>query len=275
MAKQMMTPPKDAIACIEGLKPHATRLWPTGATRLDAIAEEVPVALVYNGVSHAVMMASPVDLMSFALGFSYTEGIISHADELYDTEVQQGAHGISINLTISQRCFTKLKARNRKLTGPSGCGLCGIESLKMLSRDLPAINSQVTISSQSIQTAVKNFSPQQQLRAETGGTHASAWCNRNGDILTIAEDVGRHNALDKLIGKLLRQKDIPEGFILTSSRVSFEMVQKALALQAPLLVGVSAPTTIALSEAEAKGLCIVAFARPGRHVVYTHQERIL
>ncbi|MCR8922778.1 formate dehydrogenase accessory sulfurtransferase FdhD [Dasania sp. GY-MA-18] len=250
--------------------------WPDLQEQDDWIIEELPVALSYNGISHVVMMASPILLKEFALGFSFSEGIINSAADIYDCEIQQSESGISINLEISQRCFSALKNRQRQLSGKTGCGICGLESLQMLARQFQPIASPQQFQHRSLQKAIKTLRQKQQLQDLTGAVHAAAWCDPQGNILHIAEDVGRHNALDKLIGILLQQQtDTRLGFITLSSRVSFEMAQKTIAIGAPLLVGASAPTSMALSEADKYGLCVVGFARPGRQVVYSQLGRVV
>lgn len=249
--------------------------WPDNSVHDDLVAEEVAVALCYNGISYAVMMASPMDLEPFALGFSFTEGIISGLEDVFDCEIQPVENGIEINLNISQRCFNALRDRRRNLTGKTGCGVCGLESLKMLDRGLQPVVSAANFTPEAIQCAVISLSDRQTLQALTGAVHAAVWCDSQGNILYIAEDVGRHNALDKLIGKILKNKvDRHNGFIFVSSRLSYEMSQKAIAIGAPMLVGASAAVSKALSEAEKYGLCLVGFARPGRHLIYTHSYRI-
>ncbi|MEH6607390.1 MAG: formate dehydrogenase accessory sulfurtransferase FdhD [Pseudomonadales bacterium] len=274
--KSSVTKPIE-LETTQGAAVHPVTVWPDSEAHNDWIAEEVAVALSYNGVSHVVMMASPINLLSFAIGFSFTEGIIQKPEDIFDCEIKQTPSGIEINLSISQRCFSTLKMRQRQLSGKTGCGICGLESLQMMERNFKKIQSDTTFSHQAIQNAVDHIEGRQVLQELTGAVHAAAWCDKNGNILYIAEDVGRHNALDKLIGILLTEKElkIDQGFIFISSRVSFEMAQKTIALGAPLLVGVSAPTALALNEADKYKLAVVGFARHGRQVVYTGQQRIV
>lgn len=234
----------------------------------DCIALEVPVALVFNGISHAVMMTSPTDLEDFALGFSLTEGILQHPDELYDIEVVQEERGISVQMQISAERLTLLKQHRRNLTGRTGCGLCGTESLEQAIRPVPRVQAP-ELSDQAIQHALASLQQHQPLQAETGATHGAAWCNSAGEILLAREDVGRHNALDKLIGALMKT-NLPRegGFALVSSRASYEMVQKSCSAGFGALVAVSAPTALAIEQARLAGLMLVGFARPGRHVIY-------
>ncbi len=257
-----------------GISARTVSAWPKGESYADWVAEEVPVALVYNGISHAVMMASPNDLEHFALGFSFTEGIIHSANDIQGCEVKNTEQGIVIELSINQRCFAALKKRRRAIRGISACGLCGIESLQMLTREMPAITSTITVSALAIQRAVDSLQAHQLLQGFTGAVHAAAFCDPQGNIEHVAEDIGRHNALDKLIGALLRQVTATAGFIILSSRISFEMVQKAVAINVPIVVGISAPTTLAIDEAQKHHLCLVGFARTGRHIVYCGSDRL-
>ncbi|WP_339674047.1 formate dehydrogenase accessory sulfurtransferase FdhD [Dasania marina] len=266
----------DKTQTIRGAVARPVTPWPELQQQDDWVIEEVPVALAYNGISHVVMMASPILLKEFALGFSFSEGIINSAADIYDCDIQQHTNGIEIKLEISQHCFSALKNRQRQLSGKTGCGICGLESLQMLERSFKPIHSELQFQHRSLQKAISSLKQKQPLQTLTGAVHAAAWCDPQGNILHIAEDVGRHNALDKLIGILLEQQiDSRLGFISISSRVSFEMAQKAIAIGAPLLVGASAPTSMALSEADKYGLCVVGFARPGRQVVYSQLNRVV
>ncbi|MGB0467340.1 MAG: formate dehydrogenase accessory sulfurtransferase FdhD [Pontibacterium sp.] len=237
----------------------------------DWLAEEVPVALVYNGISHVVMMSSPGDLQDFALGFSLTEGIIEHPGELYAIEPRQHDNGIELELTIATRRLAALKQQRRNLTGRTGCGLCGAESLGQVirtSKPLPPQTAQV--SHAAVQRAVSQLDQHQPLQAQTGAAHGAAWCDLKGQILLVREDVGRHNALDKLIGALHKtDTNLKTGFVLISSRASYEIIQKTTAVGIPALVAVSAPTALALEQARAANLQLIGFARPRRHVRYT------
>ena len=235
----------------------------------DVVAEEMPVAMVYNGISQAVMMASPNDLEDFALGFSLTEGIIESPEELYDLEVEQAPEGLSVSMRISNERFAALKAQRRNMTGRTGCGLCGTESLEQALRPVRAVEASMSVSDTAIQRAVQTLRDHQPLQVQTGATHGAAWCSREGEILAVREDVGRHNALDKLIGSQLRAGcDLRQGFALISSRASFEMVQKSAVAGIGCLVAVSAPTALAIEQARKAGMMLVGFARPDRHVIY-------
>jgi FdhD protein len=249
---------------------HTVRDKASGSSRqaMDCIALEVPVALVFNGISHAVMMASPADLEDFALGFSLTEGIVQHPDELYDIEVVEESAGIAVQVQISAQRLAQLKQYRRNLTGRTGCGLCGTESLQQAIRPVRPVQAPA-ITDPAIQRALNSLQQHQPLQASTGASHGAAWCNSAGEILLAREDVGRHNALDKLIGALLRTgQPRDDGFALVSSRASYEMVQKSCSVRIGCLVAVSAPTALAIELARQAGLMLVGFARPGRHVIY-------
>ena len=244
--------------------------------RLDTVPEEVPVALAYNGIAHAVMLASPADLEDFGLGFSLGEGILAGAKELYDLELETGAAGVTIQMRIAEARFAALKSRRRALAGRTGCGLCGVESLAQVARPLPPLAAGLTITTTALRQALAHLQAHQPLHASTGGVHAAAWADRAGKVLALREDVGRHNALDKLIGALARAGIDPgAGFALVTSRASFEMAQKAVAAGIPILAAVSAPTGYAIRLASEAGLCLAGFVREHRHVVYSHPQRII
>lgn len=236
----------------------------------DDIVEEVPVALVYNGISHAVMMVTPQDLEDFALGFSLSEGIIESPDELFQCDVRVQQEGVSVELRIHGSRFADLKNRRRSMTGRTGCGLCGTESLQEAIRPVRPVAGR-RFNDALVQSAVAKLRAAQPLQAATGASHGAAWCNAEGDLVLVKEDVGRHNALDKLIGALMRkQLDLSEGFALVSSRASYEMVHKSCAVGIGCLVAASAPTSLAIEQAREAGQCLIGFARSGRHVIY-HQ----
>lgn len=254
------------------------RDWRHGSSAqvADTVACELPVALVYNGISHVVMMATPADLEEFALGFSLTEGILDHPRELYDLEVLPQADGIEVAMTIAAERLAALKAVRRNLTGRTGCGLCGAESLYQAVRKPAPVAGDFRIDHTAIERAVAQLSEHQPLQAHTGAVHGAAWCDAAGEILALREDVGRHNALDKLIGARCRlAAPWGPGFALISSRASYEMVVKAASQGIAILAAVSAPTALAIELAEDANLTLVGFARPGRHMVYTHPQRII
>jgi FdhD protein len=236
---------------------------------------EVPVALVYDGTTHAVMMASPTNLEDFAVGFSLSEGVVKTPDEIEGLEVAEHAEGIELRMWLAKDRGLALAQRRRSLTGPTGCGLCGIESLEAVVAKLPAVASDVTFAAADIMKAMASLPAAQALNVRTRAVHGAGFWNVEQGLVAIAEDVGRHNALDKLIGGLRRRAvDVGSGLILLTSRVSVEMVQKAVLAGAPVLVAVSAPTKLALDTAKAAGLTLVAVARQDGFEVFTHPERI-
>ena len=261
----------------EGARPLKVRLASGGDERHDLVVEETPVALVYNGVSHAVMLATPCDLEDFALGFSLSEGILASTDELFGLEAEPSCDGIAVDMHIAGERFHALKERRRSLAGRTGCGLCGVDSLSALRTALPDVPRGVTVPLGAIESALARLPAAQRLFRDTGGAHGAAWVAADGTLGAVREDVGRHNALDKLLGALARPggADIATGFVLVTSRASYEMVAKVATCGGSTLVAVSAPTTLAVQLAERCGLTLVGFARPGRAVVYSHPWRIL
>lgn len=246
---------------------EGTRAW----SGVDEVIEEVPVALVFNGISHAVLLATPADLDDLALGFSLSEGILDSRGELYDLECFGAAHGIELRLEIASRRFADLKARRRNLAGRTGCGLCGVESLDALARPLAPVGAFTPIPIASVTLGLAELPAWQHLREITGAVHAAAWIDRDGHIRALREDVGRHNALDKLLGHLAREgTDRRDGFVLVSSRASYEMVQKVAMLGIGCLVAVSAPTALAVKLATEAGVTLAGFARGEKLVVYSH-----
>ncbi|HSH97241.1 MAG TPA: formate dehydrogenase accessory sulfurtransferase FdhD [Methyloradius sp.] len=242
----------------------------------DCVAEEVPIALIYNGISHAVMLATPQDLKEFALGFSLSEGILTSPKELYDIEIVHQEKGIELHLEVATERFQQLKERRRSMAGRTGCGLCGAESLEQALRIPEAlIESNLQFDSAAIYKAHQAIQEKQELQALTGATHASAWVNPDGEVMMVREDVGRHNALDKLIGAMALAGTSKEGFVLTTSRASYEMVQKVITAGIPMLVAISAPTGLAIRIAQGCGLTLVGFARSHQHVIYSRADRVL
>ena len=244
------------------------------APNLDQVAEEVPVAMVYNGVSHAVMMASPCDLEDFGLGFSLTEGILDRPEQLFQLDVVAGEQGISLEMHVAGECFARLKEQRRNMAGRTGCGLCGTESLAHAVRAIRQVPHHAPPDDRSVQAALKGLRQHQPLQSETGATHGAAWCDIEGRIQMVREDVGRHNALDKLIGARIARHGahaFHDGFALISSRASFEIVQKSASVGVSCLVAVSAATGLAVRQANEAGMTLIGFARPGRHVFYTRQ----
>lgn len=232
-----------------------------------SIAEEVPVALVYNGISQVVLMATPQHLVELAYGFSLTEGIIEQASQIYQVETEVSASGISLHIELASACFAKLKQRRRQLAGRTGCGLCGIEALNQMIPELPIVNAQLTMTAAQLAQGFAQLTSQQSLNQLTGGCHAAALWQNNGrqanGTLHVFEDVGRHNALDKLIGwRLLNQN--PSGAVLLTSRLSYELIQKAAYAQLPLVAAISAPTGMAVRLAQQSGIRLAVFVREGR-----------
>jgi len=242
----------------------------------DRIAAEVPVALTYNRVSHVVMMATPSDLEDFGLGFSLTEGLIGAPQDLLSTRIIPREGGLELAMTIGEAWFDRLSVQRRNMAGRTGCGLCGAENIEQALRYPEPVGRTLQLSNSALQRAVSALERHQPLQADTGASHGAAWCGPEGRILQLREDVGRHNALDKLIGSLFRGGFEPsEGFALVSSRASYEMVYKAAAAGIEVIVAVSAPTTLAVEFAKSSGVTLVGFARPGRHNVYTFRDRIV
>ena len=261
-----------------GVVPRAA--WRLGARTTESVTaqlvEEVPVALIYNGVSHAVMLASPGDLADFALGFSLSEGIIESPQELLDLELAPAGEGVEVRLTITARRFAGLKDRRRAMTGRSGCGLCGVESLAEAMRPLPRLQDRTLLSLVSIHRALDGLAPLQRLNRLAGAVHAAAWADPDGTIRHLAEDVGRHNAFDKVIGAMARRPGgRPPGFAVLTSRLSYELVQKAATTGISALVAISAPTALAVAAAERAGICVVALARADSVTVYAHPDRVV
>jgi FdhD protein len=241
----------------------------------DDVAEEVPIALEYNGISHAVMMASPYDLEDFALGFSLSEGILSNKSELYECEVVYGCEGIQVQMQIATARFVALKDKRRNLTGRTGCGLCGAETLQQAIRQPDPAEVSVKFSPAQIYAGMESMREMQRLQQSTGATHAASWMNVDGTISMVREDVGRHNALDKLIGAMASKRmDFSQGAALITSRASYEMVQKSATLGIGFLAAISAPTSLAIRLAEETNVTLVGFVRAHSHVAYANSHRI-
>ncbi len=239
------------------------------------IAEEAPAALVYNNVVQAVMMATPADLEDFAWGFSLTEGIVADPDEIVGVAVRPVSDGTELHITVEQEAATRAAARERKLVGRTGCGLCGIASLTEAIVRPRAVGRRLHVAPAALARALAALPEHQPLNRETRAVHAAAWAAPDGRILLAREDVGRHNALDKLVGAMARgHVDPASGFCVITSRCSYEMVQKAMMVGIELLVAVSAPTGLALRLAEAAGMTVVAVARADAQTVFTHPERL-
>ncbi|MFZ7136011.1 formate dehydrogenase accessory sulfurtransferase FdhD [Avibacterium avium] len=241
--------------------------------REDNLAVETPVALVYNGISHTVMMCSPQDLEDFALGFSLTEGIIEKPADIYGIDVEETCNGIEVQIEIATRCFVALKERRRTLAGRTGCGICGTEQLDQIHKNLPILHCTYVLDISLLDDCLKKLHSAQQLGQQTGSTHAAAFFDLQGNLLAIREDVGRHVALDKLLGWYAKQAT-QQGFVLISSRASYEMVQKVVSVGIECLVAISAATALAVQQAKQSQLTLIGFAREGRATVYTGKERL-
>lgn len=251
--------------------------WTEAGTSVEAdrVVTETPVALVYNGISHVVTMATATHLEDMGLGFSLSEGILESPQQLLDWELIPRDNGMELSMTITNEAFAALKQRRRNMTGRTGCGLCGLESLEQVLPPLAPVTSDVTLEHAALQDALLGLESAQALKQDTGGVHGAAWCNREGAVELVREDVGRHNALDKLLGALQREDHSAQGFIMLSSRASYEMVAKVAALGIPVLAAVSAPTSLAIELADQYGVTLAAYVQPGRQLVYTHAERFL
>lgn len=239
------------------------------------VPEEVPVALSYGGTTHAVMMASPADLEDFALGFSITEGIVAEPDEIEAVTIAKVPGGIDVQIRLKEAAGGRFEARRRRLAGPVGCGLCGIESIEEAMRGVrPVAAGGLHLSAGEIADAVRLLSRMQPLHAQTGAVHAAGLYVPGRGIIAAREDVGRHNALDKLAGALCRAGESGEaGAVVLTSRVSVEMVQKTAAIRAPVVIAVSAPTALAVATANAAGITLIALVRGDEFDIFTHPGR--
>lgn len=252
-------------------------VWPRDSLQLsrpDWLAEEVPVALVYNGISHVVMMATPKDLEAFAIGFSLSEGIISSPAEIYGIDIQPACDGIEVHVELSSRRFMGLKERRRAMAGRTGCGVCGVEQLEEIGKPIDALPFSQTFDFSNLDRALSQLNGFQPVGQLTGCTHAAAWIQPDGNLTAGCEDVGRHVALDKLLG-LRSRADWGPGAVLVSSRASYEMVQKAATCGVEMLFAVSAATRLAVEVAQRSNLTLVGFCKPGRATVYTHPQRLI
>ena len=242
----------------------------------DAIAEEIPIAFVYNERPHAVMMATPVDLEDFALGFSLSEGIIDSAAQFEKVEVAEALAGIELHIAIPEVKAAVLEDRVRELTGRTGCGLCGAQTLDAAVRHPPAVDGAAEVHEGALRQALGEMQQRQVVNAATGAVHAAAWANLDGSVALLREDVGRHNALDKLIGAMQRAGVDPhEGFLVVTSRASYEMVMKAATVGIGFLVAISAPTALAIALAQEADVTLIGFARADGYGVYANGRRLI
>ncbi|MDR7037118.1 FdhD protein [Methylobacterium sp. BE186] len=278
-------PPIEPSPAAEPLLPDPAIRVPTqviayeeAEPRTDArpLAVETPVNLVYGSVPYAVMMTSPSDLEDFAYGFSLTEGIVASAGEIRSARVEEGEGGLRLLVDLVPGRLREHLARKRAISGRTGCGVCGIDDLASLPVAEPREAPRTRVSMRAISAALTALGPAQTLNRETRAVHAAAWARLDGSLVAVREDVGRHNALDKLIGALIRTGTDPaEGFLVITSRCSFEMVEKAAHLGAAVLVAISAPTSLALDRAKLHGMTMCAIARSDTLTVFTGAERLI
>ncbi len=269
----MNVPPKLPAPCAE----YRLQRWDGAAVvpARDLVAEEVPISMVYNGLAHAVMMASPADLEDFAVGFSLSEGIVERAAELHRVEVVPLDEGALLRMEIDAQRGRLLEEQRRNLAGRTACGLCGAETLEQVVRHPGVVPDGPRVPQAVLSAAIGALAPLQRLNATTGAVHAAAWATPQGEIELVREDVGRHNALDKLIGALVRERRaLDRGWAVITSRASFEMVQKCAMAGISLLAAISAPTGLAIRVARETGVTLVGFARGPKHNVYTHPHRL-
>lgn len=287
-----MSPPPDLQAVVE----LPVQRWPAAATRgvvaapavvMDRVAEEAPVAIEFAGVPHVVMLATPQDLEDLATGFTLSEQLAAGLEELLGVRVVQAAPApasepaalhepvATVQVDLPSARLAEVFRRKRNLSARSGCGLCGVETAESWVREARALETGWRLSAAELHATLAQLEQAQPAGRLTGSLHAAGWALPGRGLQFAREDVGRHNALDKVLGAVVRAGQTPAaGYLLTTSRASFELVQKGLALGVGLLVAVSAPTAMAVRAAEAGGMTLVGFARPGRHVVYAHPERM-
>ncbi len=240
------------------------------------VPEETPIAFTYGGSTHAVMMATPADLEDFAMGFAITEGLVDRAEDAGEVEILASDAGIELRTWLGGDRQEAYASRRRSMAGPTGCGLCGIESLEAATRSLPTLDNTLTIHAEALIEAMARLPDAQTINRETRAVHAAAFWSPAADALIVREDVGRHNALDKLAGALARQGlAASQGVVLMTSRISVELVQKAARIGAPIIAAVSAPTALAVRSAEKCGMTLVAVMRGRDFEIFTHPGRIL
>jgi FdhD protein len=241
----------------------------------DYVAEERPVALHYYRLPYVVMLATPRDLEDLGVGFTLSEGIVDAADEIRGVELIRNGDALAVHLNITGERLSNILRRQRNLTGRTGCGLCGVESVEEAIRHPAPVREGVRVTRAEIHAELAKLHSQQALNLQTGSVHAAAWALPSKGIQLVREDVGRHNALDKVIGALARAgTDLSLGYLIITSRASYEMVQKAATVGVSLVVAVSAPTALAIDLATQTGVTLIGFARADRHVVYAHPQRL-
>jgi FdhD protein len=248
----------------------------TTAPSSRVIPEETPIAFTYGGTTHAVMMATPADLEDFAVGFAITEGLIESASEIGELEIVSSEQGVELRSWLKGGRQDAYSERRRSMAGPTGCGLCGIESLEAANRSLPKLENSLRVASGALIGAMDGLSGAQKLNRETRAVHAAAFWNPASGAVILREDVGRHNALDKLAGALAREGvAASQGVVLLTSRISVELVQKSARIGAPIVAAISAPTALAVRNAEKYGITLVAVVRGRDFEIFTHPERIM
>jgi FdhD protein len=272
------TEDQDSVALPEAAGSQSRRLWHDGRFTEGSrdLPEETPVAISYNRLSHAVMMATPGDLADFALGFSLNERIVDRPEEIQELEIRAAPRGaVELRMWIAEERMAALDARRRHLTGAMGCGLCGLESLEEATRPPPPVPQGLTLSAQAIAAACAALAPQQHLSRRTRAVHAAGFWTEAAGLVAIREDVGRHNALDKLAGGLIAAgQDTSSGVLVMTSRVSIELIQKAAVMGVQILAAVSAPTLLAVRIAEEVGMTLIGIARDDGFEVFSHGERV-
>ena len=269
---------KDMPALPRGAVAREVERYRNGAVASvrDAIAEEIPVAFVYNERPHAVMMATPADLADFALGFSLSEGIIDSAAQCTGIDIVEALAGIELRIAIPAEKAAVLEDRVRELTGRTGCGLCGAQTLDAAVRHPPAVSDVPDVEEKALQRALGEMQKMQIVNVATGAVHAAAWADSAGQIVLLREDVGRHNALDKLIGAMQHAGVDPRtGFLIVTSRASYEMVMKAATVGIGFLAAISAPTALAIALAKETNVTLVGFARADGYGIYANAQRLL
>jgi FdhD protein len=270
----------DEDEAMRGYAVRAVDRWRNGIAthEEDFVAEEIPIAMIYNGATFAVMMATPHDLDDFALGFSLTEHLISEPAQLLQLEVHPLLEGIELAMRVTENAHGAHLGREqeRLLPGRSGCGICGTRDLENAVRHEGCVGDGPNVSREALEIALHELKSRQPVNLATGAVHGAAWADASGRILLVREDVGRHNALDKLIGAMTRTGiDVNQGFAVVTSRASYEMVTKAASAGIAMLAAISAPTALAVELARSAGITLVGFARPGSHNIYSHPGRLL
>lgn len=267
----------DQLVSLSSRQVNTTRIrhqTPTKSTR--QLPEEVPVALVFDGGTQAVMLATPNDLEDFAIGFALGERIISNISEITRSEIIPEDNGIEVRLWLAPNPSRQLASRRRTIAGPTGCGLCGLDSLNAATPPMPKVKSTAHFTAANIIEAMNALTAEQQLNKETHAVHAAGFWTNDGGLIATKEDVGRHNALDKLIGLLHRKGIAPDaGMILLTSRVSVELVQKTAIFGVPVIAAISAPTGLALDIAEQSNITLAGIVRADGFEIFTHPERIV